>query len=97
MVIKKGVCTGLCEPTTFVDSRGRVRARLWPRGQNSVLTFYNTKGAERQSVQGMLGVSQVLFRMLNERKFHPEIVEQAPPLTLPELLTLQALGKRAGP
>ena len=64
----------------FVDVRNRLRAILRPRGDDSALVFYDERGAEQETIRGLLPVSATLLRMLGDPRYHPEIVGTSAPL-----------------
>jgi len=66
--------------TKLVDAQCRLRALLESDGEDAALIFYDEDGAESEVVRGILPVSAVLFGMLNDPTYHPEIVgRDAPP------------------
>ncbi len=65
-------------PTRFIDALGRVRALLHSRSGIPVIAFYDEKNAQGEVAHGLQPVLAILFRMLGDPEFHPEIVAGPP-------------------
>ena len=73
---QKGARRGLKKPrvTQWVNADGQVRGLLRCDGERSLLVFYDEGGGAREVVRGLLSVSTVLWQMLNDSGFHPDII-----------------------
>lgn len=96
MAREQSASASRCRTTArFVDAHGRVRALLRRDLQTPILTFLDETGRIRNTLTGLVPVSEALFRMLNEPDYHPEIVGRRPPLSPQELRGLPPAVLRA--